>query len=66
MTWIETRWNASDPRVADLLRQLAAMPEDSVPRLEGEAWLHTLLAQVCLRRAAEVRARQARGTGARV
>lgn len=59
--WIETQFTSKDPRVVLLLRRMADLPEESIVRLEAEAWLYTFLAHITQRRIGEIRSRDYHG-----
>lgn len=52
---LRTEWSTDDPKLAKMLRQIAALDEWSEERLALEAALHTWQAQHCYRRMGEQR-----------
>jgi len=60
VSYIETTFHSKDPRVILLLKRISDLPEESIVRLEAEAWLYTFLAHITQRRIGEIRS-QSRG-----
>ena len=53
MAHLITEWSTEDPGLAKLLQQIAAYPEYSVERMEGEGTLHAFMAQWYQRKVGE-------------
>jgi hypothetical protein len=58
-----TEWSTRDPKLAEMLREIARFPERSVERLELEAILHTQQAAWCHREIGRIREFESRHRG---